>query len=114
MQVWVCINDIYRCIRSLAIAVFLIFLGTGPVNAATLNAVPANMRSAAMAGQLLAIHLLGDMTSPNIIGVISDHSNLRVGLAATLVTMLIAAVVFFFGGKYAPKLEHGVEATVAA
>ena len=41
-------------------AVFLIFLGTGPVNAATLNAVPSNLRATAMAGQLLAIHLFGD------------------------------------------------------
>ena len=35
---------------SLGVAVFLIFLGTGPVNAATLNAVPANLRATAMAG----------------------------------------------------------------
>jgi predicted MFS family arabinose efflux permease len=95
---------------ALAVAVFLIFLGTGPVNAATLNAVPTHMRSAAMAGQLLAIHLLGDMSSPNLIGWISDHSNLRIALSATLVTLVIATVIFFMGARYAPKLSHTVEA----
>ena len=46
---------------ALGAAVFFIFLGTGPVNAATLNAVPANLRSIAMAGQLFALHVFGDM-----------------------------------------------------
>jgi predicted MFS family arabinose efflux permease len=96
---------------ALAVAVFMIFLGTGPVNAATLNAVPTHMRSAAMAGQLLAIHLLGDMSSPNLIGWISDHSNLRVALSSTLVTLVIAMVVFFIGARYAPKLSDQVEAS---
>src|ERR1700761_4505580 len=53
---------------ALGVAVFLIFLGTGPVNAATLNAVPANLRATAMAGQLFVIHVLGDAFSPKIIG----------------------------------------------
>jgi MFS transporter, Spinster family, sphingosine-1-phosphate transporter len=94
---------------SLAVAVFLIFLGTGPVNASTLNSVPQEMRASAMAGQLLVIHLLGDMSSPNIIGIISDHSNLRIGLGSTLVTMLIATVIFFMGAKYAPKLHSTLD-----
>jgi MFS family permease len=99
---------------SLAVAVFLIFLGTGPVNAATLNAVPANLRATAMAGQLFAIHVFGDTFSPTIIGVISDRSNLRVGLGVTLITMLLAAVIFVIGAKYAPELHHDVGAPAAA
>lgn len=101
-------------VPSLFVAVFLIFLGTGPVNAATLNAVPANLRATAMAGQLLVIHLLGDTTSPTIIGVISDHSNLRVGLAATLVTLAIGSVIFFIGARFAPPLDESVQGSAAA
>jgi MFS family permease len=97
----------------LGVAVFLIFLGTGPVNAATLNAVPANLRATAMAGQLFAIHVFGDAFSPKIIGIISDHSNLRLGLGATLVTFLLAAIIFFIGAKYAPPLSDRVEAAAA-
>lgn len=100
---------------ALGVAIFLIFLGTGPVNAATLNAVPANLRAAAMAGQLFVIHVLGDAFSPKVIGIISDHSNLRYGLGATLVTMLVASYIFFFGSRYAPTLEGAVaSAPVAA
>jgi len=99
---------------ALGAAVFLIFLGTGPVNAATLNAVPANLRATAMAGQLFALHVFGDMPSSKIIGIVSDYSNLRLGLGCTLVTMLVAAAIFTLGARYAPKLEHSVEAPVAA
>ena len=71
---------------ALGVAVFLIFLGTGPVNAATLNAVPAHLRATAMAGQLFALHVFGDAFSPKMIGMVSDHSNLRMGLGVTLIT----------------------------
>lgn len=97
-------------IPALSLAVFFIFLGTGPVNAATLNAATPRTRSMAMAGQLLIIHLFGDMTSPKIIGIVSDHSNLRWGLGCTLITLVLAGFIFFFGSRYAPKLQHDVEA----
>ena len=97
----------------LGLAVFLIFLGTGPVNAATLNAVPANLRASAMAGQLFLIHVLGDLPSPRLIGWISDRSNLRVGLGATLVTMLLAAGIFAVGARFAPPLSDLVEEPAA-
>ena len=99
---------------ALGIAVFLVFLGTGPVNAATLNAVPANLRAAAMAGQLFAIHVFGDAFSPKIIGLVSDHSNLRIGLGVTLITFVLAAIIFFNGARFAPPLEHTIEAPGAA
>ncbi|HEY5214746.1 MAG TPA: MFS transporter, partial [Acidobacteriaceae bacterium] len=94
---------------ALGVAVFLVFLGTGPVNAATLNAVPAHLRATAMAGQLFALHVFGDAFSPKIIGIISDYSNLRLGLGVTLVTFVLAAIIFFIGAKYAPPLTHSVE-----
>ena len=101
-------------VPGLSAAVFFIFLGTGPVNAATLNAVPSNLRATAMAGQLFAIHVFGDAFSPKLIGIISDHSNLRYGLGATLATMVIAAAIFFFGAKFAPELSDDVDTAVAA
>jgi MFS transporter, Spinster family, sphingosine-1-phosphate transporter len=88
----------------LGAAIFLIFLGTGPVNAATLNAVRPEVRATAMAGQLFIIHALGDAISPRIIGAVSDRSNLSIGLGSTLITMLLAAVIFFIGSRYAPPL----------
>ena len=101
-------------VPSLSAAVFLIFLGTGPVNAATLNAVPANLRSMAMAGQLFAIHVFGDAFSPKLIGYISDRSNLRLGLGVTLITFLLAAAIFFVGSRFAPALHDDAGRVVDA
>ena len=98
---------------ALGVAVFLIFLGTGPVNAATLNAVPANLRATAMAGQLLTIHVLGDAFSPKLIGIVSDYSNLRYGLGVTLITFVLAAIIFFIGARFAPPLSDSVEVAAA-
>jgi hypothetical protein len=58
-----------------------------------------------MAGQLFAIHVFGDAFSPKLIGIVSDHSNLRYGLGVTLVTFLAAGVIFFLGARYAPALH---------
>ncbi len=98
-------------LAALSAAVFLVFLGTGPVNAATLNAVPAHLRATAMAGQLFALHVFGDAFSPKIIGMVSDHSNLRLGLGLTLVTFVLAAMIFLAGARYAPPLAHSLEGT---
>lgn len=90
----------------LSLAIFLIFLGTGPVNASTVNAVRPEIRATALAGQLFLIHALGDAISPTVIGAVSDRSNLAIGLASTLVTLLIASVIFFVGARYAPPLQN--------
>ena len=86
---------------ALAAAMFLIFLGTGPLNAAIINAVPAAIRSSAIALELFLIHALGDTPSPKIIGMVSDRSTLGTGLGVTLITMLIAAVLLFTGARFA-------------
>jgi len=91
---------------ALAVAQFFIFLGTGPLNAATVNSVGPAIRATALAGQLFLIHVLGDAPSPRIIGMVSDHSNLNLGLGITLITFVIAAVLLFIGSRYAPPLHH--------
>jgi len=89
---------------ALGIAMFLIFLGTGPLNAAIVNAVPAVVRATAIAMELFLIHALGDTPSPRLIGMVSDHSTLATGLGLTLVTMLIATVLLFLGASSTPRL----------
>ena len=89
----------------LAMAEFFLFLNTGPLNAAIVNAVDAPIRSTAIAIELFMIHALGDAPSPRIIGWISDHSSLRDGLAVTLITLLLSAFLNFDGAKYAPDIE---------
>jgi MFS transporter, Spinster family, sphingosine-1-phosphate transporter len=98
-------------IPSLALAIFFIFLGTGPVNAATVNAVRPEIRATALAGQLFIIHALGDAISPRVIGAVSDRSNLNIGLGSTLITLVLASIIFFIGSRYAPPLFTEKSAT---
>jgi MFS family permease len=90
---------------ALAVAQFVVFLGTGPLNAATVNSVGPAIRATALAGQLFLIHVLGDAPSPRIIGEVSDRSNLSLGLGVTLITFVVAAVLLFIGARYAPPLH---------
>ena len=92
-------------VPSLAVAEFLLFLNTGPLNAAIVNAVDAPIRSTAIAIELFIIHALGDAPSPRIIGWVSDHSSLREGLAVTLITLMLSAILIFAGAKYAPEID---------
>jgi MFS family permease len=89
-------------VPALGMAMFCSFLGTGPLNAAIVNAVPATVRATAIAMQLFLIHALGDTPSPRLIGMISDHSSLATGLSLTLVSMLLATVFLFLGARSAP------------
>jgi len=89
---------------ALALAMFFIMMGTGPLNAAIINSVPASIRSSALAIEMLLIHLFGDTPSPKIIGIISDHSTLAFGLGVTLITMLFAAVLLFIGARYESRM----------
>jgi hypothetical protein len=55
--------------------------------------------------QPLLIHCFGDTFSPQIIGAISDRSNLRIGLGATLIFLVVSCVILWKGARYAPPME---------
>ncbi len=78
-------------------AMFLIFIPTGPVNTLILETVPAGMRASAMAASIFAIHLFGDLESPNLVGVISDRlgGDLQRAVLWTLPVALAASAVFW-------------------
>ncbi len=88
---------------ALAMAQFTLFLGSGPVNAAIVNSVSAQVRATALAGQLFLIHLLGDVPSPRIIGFVSDRSNLSWGLGVTVLALVLSAIFQVIGSRYAPR-----------
>jgi MFS family permease len=93
-------------IPSLFAAEFFLFLNTGPLNAAIVNSVSAPVRATAISVNLFCIHAFGDTFSPTIIGFISDRSNLRIGLGATLITLVISCLILFAGARFAPLLEE--------
>lgn len=98
------------------VAEFFLLINTGPVNAALVNSVAPHIRATAMAVNIFVIHLLGDATSPYIIGKISDMSSLQTGFWATFVAAALSGFILIYGAKFAPKLigksptENGVSA----
>jgi MFS family permease len=71
-----------------------LFLGTSPINAVALRAVPTELRASAMALQIFAIHILGDAWSPAAVGLIADHSTM--GVAVMALPIAIAASAFLW------------------
>jgi predicted MFS family arabinose efflux permease len=95
-------------IPSLFAAEFFLFLNTGPLNAAIVNAVSAPVRATAIGLNLFFIHFFGDTFSPQIIGAISDRSNLSLGLGATLLSLIASCVILRSGAHFAPPLDETI------
>ncbi|GGH12207.1 spinster family MFS transporter [Silvibacterium dinghuense] len=87
-------------------AEFFLFLGNGPLNAAIVNSVAAPIRATAISLNLFLIHALGDAFSPHLIGLLSDKTNLRVGLSMTQAALLISGIILFTGARFAVPLEE--------
>ena len=96
-------------VPALFLAEFFLFLNTGPLNTAIVNSVNGPVRATAISVNLFIIHFFGDTFSPQIIGVISDRSNLSIGLGATLIFLVISCVILLAGSRVAPLLERASE-----
>lgn len=57
----------------LALCELAIFTSVAPINAAVMRTVPGHLRARAMAASIFAMHLLGDLISPPVIGGLSDR-----------------------------------------
>lgn len=79
------------------VAEMLLFLNTGPLNAALVDAISANMRASAIAINVFCIHAFGDAGSPYLIGLISSRSALAFAVALCAVPVAIGGVVLLRG-----------------
>ncbi|MBS0578738.1 MAG: MFS transporter [Proteobacteria bacterium] len=77
---------------ALIVAELLMFMSTGPINAAIVNVVSPLERASAVALSMMAIHLLGDVPSPPLIGYVSDQ------LGSLAHAVLIVPVAILIGG----------------
>ena len=93
-------------VPALFVAEFFLFLNTGPLNAAIVNSVSFQVRATAISLNLLFIHLFGDTFSPQIIGAVSDRTNLRLALGLTLVSLVVSGCILLAGARFAPPLEE--------
>jgi predicted MFS family arabinose efflux permease len=78
-------------------AAALLFLSTGPINTMIVGVVPPTMRATAMAASIFAIHILGDVPSPTILGMMSDRSSLAQAVLIIPVAILIGGIIWTVG-----------------
>ncbi|MEK7707178.1 MAG: MFS transporter [Verrucomicrobiota bacterium] len=89
------IHDRFWSMASMALAMFFLFLSTGPVNTLILETVPINLRASAMAGSIFMIHLFGDMWSPEIVGRITDATgSLRKAALILPMALIVSAALW--------------------
>jgi MFS family permease len=84
----------------LFIAIFGLFLHTGPAFTLLANVVTSPMRATAFALNILVIHALGDVISPPLMGLISDAANLQTAFLLLCIPMLIGGGVWLIGSRF--------------
>ena len=81
------------------VTLLLVFLNTGPLNAAVVNVLPADLRARGFAIHTLAIHLFGDAASPTLIGAASDAVGLKLPVLITGLLLGASGLVFILGRR---------------
>jgi MFS family permease len=108
------------------VAEFFLFLNTGPLNAALIGCVPANLRAMSIAVNVLFIHALGDAISPYLMGWVSDlfgpalagtmlgdtpeAAGLRLAIALSSVPLLLGGLWLLRGAAVLDRHPEGLSA----
>ena len=84
---------------ALVLSQLLLFMSTGPINAALVSSVAAWQRASAAALCMFTIHLLGDVPSPTLIGYLSHHGTLARAVLVVPVAILIGGLVWLVAAR---------------
>jgi len=84
---------------AIVIAELLLFMSTGPINAAIVNIVSPLERASAIALSMVAIHLFGDVPSPWLIGHLSDATSLGQAVIIVPIAIAIGGIVWLFAAS---------------
>ena len=84
---------------SLIAAELLLFMSTGPINTVIVNLVSPEQRASAVALSIFAIHLLGDVLSPSIIGALADLSSLGSAVMVVPIAVAVSAALWLVGAR---------------
>ena len=91
-----------------AAAIMLVFMQTGPLNAAIVNLTDVKIRSMAFAVNIFIIHALGDAISPALVGGASYMFSLKTAVAAAMLFVLPAALFCAAASKADNAAKNGV------
>jgi sugar phosphate permease len=73
-----------------------LFASIGPINSALVNVVSPHMRATAVALSIFATHILGDVPSPSVVGIISDARSLATAVLIIPVAVLLSGVIWTY------------------
>lgn len=123
------VDDLVAVFAVAFIAELLLFLNTGPLNAALVGCVPPNLRGTAFAANIFCIHAFGDALSRTLIGHVSDRARdvylagqapteaavraaeaagLNLAIAATALPVLLGGVVLLLGARRIARAPQGL------
>jgi MFS family permease len=73
-----------------------LFASTGPINSAIVNVVSPHMRATAVALSIFAIHFLGDVPSPSLVGFLSDARSLGEAVLIIPLAVLVGGMIWTY------------------
>ena len=91
------------------LAIFFLFLNTGPSNTALANVSLPAVRATAFAANIFVIHALGDVQAFWLLGYIGGHANMHVAFLFVSGIILLSGVAWLIGVKYLPADTAAVE-----
>ncbi len=95
------------------LAIFCLFLNTGPSNTALANVSLPAVRATAFALNIFFIHALGDVQAFWMLGYIGGHTNMHIAFLVVSGVILASGVVWLMGAKYLPRDTAAAEAAAA-
>ena len=82
------------------LAIFFLFLNTGPSNTALANVSLPAVRATAFAASIFVVHALGDVQAFWLLGYIGGHTNMHVAFLFVSGIIFLSGVVWLIGVKY--------------
>lgn len=93
---------------ALVAAELLLFMSTGPINAAIVNGVSPLERASAVALSMFMIHLLGDVPSPTLIGWLAEASSLGSAVLIVPMAVAISGALWLLAARAGARAQVGV------
>jgi MFS family permease len=84
------------------LAIFFLFLNTGPSNTALANVSLPAVRATAFAANIFFIHAFGDVQAFWLLGYIGGHTNMHVAFLFVSGIIFVSGVAWLIGVKYLP------------
>jgi MFS transporter, Spinster family, sphingosine-1-phosphate transporter len=91
------------------VAIFFLFLNTGPSNTALANVSLPAVRATAFAVNIFVIHALGDVQAFWLLGYIGGHTNMHVAFLFVSGMIFASGLAWLIGAKYLPADTAAVE-----